>query len=97
MNLQAAFSSPPWRGMPLEILAALTLAYLRPDQPGLKLPLPLLSKELLQASAREGSWDATFLPTVGIVCPLTAPLAALHPHQECGKGPPDWLTWAWKT
>lgn len=49
----------------------------------------LLSKELLQASARDGPWAATFLPTVGTVCPLTAPLAALHPHQECGKGPPD--------
>lgn len=51
----------------------------------LKLPVPLRSKELFQASPKDGSWAATLLPAMGTACPprcQRAPVAALLPLQE---------------
>jgi len=59
----------------------------------LKLSVSLLNKEFLQASAKDGSWTATFLPTMGIACPphcRTAPVTALLPSskvQHVGEEP----------
>lgn len=64
-------------------------------QSRLKLLVSLLNKELLQASGKDGSWAVAFLPSVGRVSHSSS--ACLHPHQGCGRAPPKWLMWPWKT